>query len=73
MKLQEEHTRRPNLVAEWELGPEYEFAYSSRCDHMEHAGWDTRSEAVEMIGTFHEEYKFCPNCGFEMRGTNDEQ
>ena len=71
MKSQEEYKSRPNLVAKWELGPEYEFAYCSHCGHMEHAGWDTHSDAAEMIGTFHEEYKFCPNCGAKMEGKDN--
>ena len=66
--IAEERKSRPNLVAEWELGPEYEFAYCSHCGHMEHAGWDTHSEAAEKIGDFHEEYKFCPHCGAQMKG-----
>jgi NADH pyrophosphatase NudC (nudix superfamily) len=54
--------------AKWELGAEYEYAYCSHCRHQQWASWDSHREAVENIGEFHKEYKFCPNCGFEMKG-----
>ena len=47
---------------------EYEFAYCSRCGHMEHAGWDSHKEAREKIGEFYKEYQYCPNCGAKMEG-----
>ena len=59
--------------AEWELGAEYEYAYCSHCGHQQWADWDSRHEASENIGEFHKKYKFCPNCGFEMKLENDEQ
>lgn len=59
--------------AKWDLGAEYEFAYCSHCGHQQWASWDSWREAVENIGEFCKEYKFCPNCGFEMKGTNNEQ
>jgi hypothetical protein len=59
--------------AKWELGAEYEFAYCSHCGHQQWASWDSLREAVENIGEFCKEYKFCPNCGFEMKGATDEQ
>lgn len=54
--------------AKWILGAEYECAYCSHCGHQQWASWDSWREAVENIGAFHGEYKFCPNCGFEMKG-----
>ena len=69
--IAEERKSRPNLVAEWKLGPEYESAYCSHCGHMQYADWDAYIEAAEKIGTFHEEYKFCPNCGAQMKGGTD--
>jgi hypothetical protein len=54
--------------AKWKLGAEYECAYCSHCGHQQWASWDSSREAVENIGEFHKEYKFCPNCGFEMKG-----
>jgi NADH pyrophosphatase NudC (nudix superfamily) len=59
--------------AKWELGAEYEYAYCSHCGHQQWANWDSSHEAEESIGEFHKEYKFCPNCGFEMKGATDEQ
>lgn len=59
--------------AKWELGAEHEFAYCSHCGHQQWANWDTYREASENIVEFHKEYKFCPNCGFEMKGANNEQ
>ena len=59
--------------AEWKLGAEYEYAYCSHCGHQQWADWDSRREASENIGEFHKKYKFCPNCGFEMKGENNEQ
>lgn len=59
--------------AKWELGAEYECAYCSHCGHQQWASWDSYREAVENIGEFHKEYKFCPNCGFEMKGVENEQ
>ncbi len=59
--------------AEWKLGAEYEYAYCSHCGHQQWASWDSYREAYENIGEFHKEYKFCPNCGFEMKeSANDE-
>lgn len=58
--------------AKWELGGEYEFAYCSHCGHQQWASWDSHQEAMENIGEFHKEYKFCPNCGFEMKGTSED-
>ena len=39
------------LVAIWINGDdyEYEFAYCSRCNRMEHAGWNTHAEAKDNI------------------------
>lgn len=54
--------------AKWELGVEYEYAYCSHCGHQQWASWDSHREAIENIREFHKEYKFCPNCGFEMKG-----
>lgn len=54
--------------AKWRLGAEYECAYCSHCGHQQWAGWDSWREAIENIGAFHGDYKFCPNCGFEMKG-----
>jgi len=45
---------------------EYEFAYCSKCCHMEHAGWNTHEEAKREIIDFCQEYKYCPNCGAHM-------
>jgi hypothetical protein len=59
--------------AKWKLGAEYEFAYCSHCGHQQWASWDSWREAVENIGEFCKEYKFCPNCGFKMKGAIDEQ
>lgn len=59
--------------AKWELGAEYEYAYCSHCGHQQLASWDSYREAMENIGEFHKEYKFCPNCGFKMKGATDEQ
>lgn len=59
--------------AKWELGAEHECAYCSHCGHQQWASWDSYREAVENIGEFHKEYKFCPNCGFEMKGATNEQ
>ena len=59
--------------AEWELGAEYEYAYCSHCGHQQLADWDSRREASENIREFHKKYKFCLNCGFEMKGENNEQ
>jgi hypothetical protein len=54
--------------AKWKLGAEYEYAYCSHCGRQQWASWDSYREAIENIGEFHKEYKFCPNCGFEMKG-----
>ena len=59
--------------AKWELGAEHEYAYCSHCGHQQWASWDSYREAYENIGEFHKEYKFCPNCGFEMKGATNEQ
>lgn len=59
--------------AEWKLGGEYEFAYCSHCGHPQWAGWDSHQDAEENIGEFHKEFRFCPNCGFEMKGETNEQ
>lgn len=53
-------------TARWERGMEYEFAYCSHCGRMQFADWDSSSEADEKIGTFHEEYPYCPGCGCKM-------
>lgn len=53
--------------AKWGLGAESEYAYCSHCGHQQWASWDSYREAIENIGEFHKEYKFCPNCGFEMK------
>lgn len=45
---------------------EYEFAYCSKCCHMEHTGWNTHEEAKREIIDFCQEYKYCPNCGAHM-------
>lgn len=58
--------------AKWRLGAEYEFAYCSHCGHQQWASWDTSKKAAENIGEFHKKYKFCPNCGFGMKGVNNE-
>ncbi len=58
--------------AEWKSGAECEYAYCSHCGHQQWAGWDTYREAEEKIREFYKEYKFCPNCGFEMKGANNE-
>ena len=55
--------------AKWELGAEYEYAYCSHCGHQQWASWDSRRDAAENIEEFHKEYKFCPNCGYEMKGS----
>lgn len=54
--------------AKWRLGAEYEYAYCSHCGHQQWASWESYREAVYNIEEFHKEYKFCPNCGFEMKG-----
>jgi hypothetical protein len=54
--------------AKWKLGVEYEYACCSHCGHLQWASWDSSREAMENIGEFHKKYKFCPNCGFEMKG-----
>jgi rRNA maturation endonuclease Nob1 len=59
--------------AKWKLGAEYEFAYCSHCGHQQWASWDSWREAVENIEEFCKEYKFCPNCGFKMKGATNEQ
>lgn len=55
---------------EWLNGKnyEYEFAYCSRCGHMEHAGWDSHKEAKENVEEFYKEYQYCPKCGAKMEG-----
>lgn len=57
--------------AKWKLGGEYEYAYCSHCGHQQWASWNSYREARENIGEFHKQYKFCPNCGFEMKGANE--
>lgn len=52
----------------WKLGAEYEYAYCSHCGHQQWANWDSSQEATENISEFHKEYKYCPNCGFKMKG-----
>lgn len=47
---------------------EYEYAYCSRCGHMEWASWDSHAEAKEKVRGFHETHKFCSNCGAKMVG-----
>lgn len=71
MKLQKECKSRPNLVAEWKLGPEYEFAYCSNCGHAEWADWDSTEEAKDGVTDFCNEVKFCPNCGAKMEGKDN--
>ena len=66
--IAEERKSRPNLVAEWKLGPEYEFAYCSNCGHAEWADWDSTEEAKDGVTDFCNEVKFCPNCGAKMEG-----
>lgn len=47
---------------------EYEYAYCSECGRMQWAGWDTHRQAEENIGSFADDYRFCPSCGAEMEG-----
>lgn len=47
---------------------EYEYAYCSKCGHMEYAGWNSHAEAREAIVYFHKHYRFCPWCGTKMEG-----
>ena len=47
---------------------EYDFAYCSKCGHMQYAGWDTHLDAREKIADFHNEYQYCPSCGAMMEG-----
>ena len=52
---------------------EYEFAYCSKCRHMEHAGWNTHAEAKVEVEDFYQVYKYCPNCGAQMIGGHYEE
>ena len=47
---------------------EYEFAYCSKCGHMQYMGWESHDKARELVPTAHEEYRFCPHCGTRMTG-----
>ena len=61
----------PPHEAKWTANGGYEFACCSNCGHLQYAGWDSRAEQAEKIGDFHELYKFCPNCGAQMKGATD--
>lgn len=56
--------------AEWLNGDdyEYEFAYCSKCGHMEFADWDSHKEAKEKVGEYHVEHRYCSWCGAKMEG-----
>ena len=62
---------KPPHEAKWTANGGYEFACCSSCGHLQYTGWDSRAEQSDKIGDFHELYKFCPNCGAQMKGETD--
>lgn len=60
----------PPYTGKWMNGRkyEYEYAYCSECGRMQWAGWDTHKQAEESIGSFADDYRFCPGCGAKMEG-----
>lgn len=60
----------PPHTGKWMNGRnyEYEYAYCSECGRMQWADWDTHKQAEESIGSFADDYRFCPGCGAKMEG-----
>lgn len=60
----------PPHTGKWMNGMkyEYEFAYCSECGRTQWADWDSHKQAEESIGSFADDYRYCPGCGAKMEG-----
>ena len=60
----------PPHTGKWMNGRnyEYEYAYCSECGRTQWADWDSHKQAEESIGSFADDYRYCPGCGAKMEG-----